>query len=416
MATMARRTQRNRRDETIRSSMVGMRHPRHVALLGLAIALVAVNLRLGLASVGPVLNEVRTDLGLSGAQAALLTAVPVVCFGALSPSAPALARRLGIEPVLVLVLTAIAAGLLLRVVAGPSVLFTGTVIAAGAMAIANVLLPALIKRDFAERSGTMMGVYTMALSGSAAVAAGSTVPLEDFVGQGWRGALGAWAVPAVVALLAWLPFSRAHSKPPSSLRGGRSLLRDPLAWQVTVFFGLQSLCFYTMLSWLPSIYRDAGYGSAAAGFVLSGAAFVQIPVSLLLPRVATKAADQRVHAAACTLFTAAGLAGVLVAPTSAPWLWALALGIGQGGSFAIGLSLFVLRTGTSTDTARLSAMAQTVGYLIAACGPLLFGAVHDLTHSWTPALALQLLLLVPQLGSGILAGRPLCVGRPGGRH
>jgi MFS transporter, CP family, cyanate transporter len=384
---------------------------RHPVLLGAVIALVAVNLRPALASVGPVLSDLRADLGLSGTAAALLTALPVLCLGVLAATAPALARRWGMEPVVAIVLGVVTAGLLLRVTAGTVVLFAGTVVVSGAIAVANVLLPAIIKRDFAGGGGPMMGVYTMALSGSAAVAAGTTIPIGDAVGLGWRGALGMWAVPAALALVAWLPFARTHHTAPAAAPHGGSLLRDALAWQVTFFFGLQALSFYAILAWLPSVYRDHGSSPATAGLLLSVSAFVQIPIALTLPTLAVRSVDQRMLAAGCTIVTVAGLTGVMVAPTTAPYLWMVLLGIGQGASFAVGLTLFVLRTRGIADTARLSAMAQTFGYLVAAGGPLLVGAVHDAARSWTPALAMLVLLALPQLVAGVLAGRPLHVGR-----
>jgi CP family cyanate transporter-like MFS transporter len=393
---------------------------RHPFLLGLVIALVAANLRPALASVGPVLSDLRTDLGLSGTGAAVLTAVPVVCLGGLAGAAPRLARRWGMDQVIAFVLGIVVVALLVRVTAGPVVLFAGTVVASGAIAVANVLLPAVIKRDFAGSSGTMMGVYTTALSSSAAIAAGFTVPVGEVVRLGWRGALGAWALPAAVALALWVPVARTHSRPAAGTSGtsdtssaessasrprSASLLRNPLAWQVTVFFGMQALSFYAVLAWLPSIYRDHGYSPAAAGLLLSATAVVQVPVTLLLPNLAARAPDQRALAVGCTVLTAAGLAGVLFATTTAPYLWMVLLGIGQGASFAVALTLFVLRTRSTAVTARLSAMAQGFGYLVAACGPLLVGTVHDAARSWTPALALLLLLAVPQLVAGWLAGR-----------
>ena len=379
---------------------------RHPLLLGLAIALVAANLRPALASVGPVLTDVRADLGLSGVQASLLTGLPVVCLGVLAAAAPALARRWGMAPVVAVALLTVAAALVLRVVAGTTVLFVGTMLAAGAIAVANVLLPAVIKRDFPNGSGAMMGVYTTAVSGSAAVGAGATVPIGDLLGHGWRGALGAWALPALIALVVWLPFARGHTPPPANAPAGRSLLRDALAWDVTLFFGLQALSFYAVLAWLPSIYRDHGYSPATAGLLLSVSGLVQIPVTLLLPHFAARAADQRAFAAASCALIAAGLLGVLLAPTTAVYLWVILLGLGHGAAFALGLLLFVLRTRVTRDTARLSAMAQTFGYLLAATGPLLVGTVSDFASSWTPAIGLLVVLLIPQLVFGVLAGRP----------
>jgi MFS transporter, CP family, cyanate transporter len=374
-------------------------------LLALSVVLVAINLRPAVAGVGPVLPELRAGLPLSGAGAAVLTTLPVVCFGLLATVAPRLARRFGIEPVLAGVMAALAAAALVRVLDGPPVLFLGTVVAGGAIAIGNVLLPPLIKRDFPDRSGLMMGVYTMAVSGSAAVAAGLAVPLAGATDLGWRGALGAWAVPAAIAALAWVPRMRGHTRPPVTPAAGRSLLRDPLAWQVTVFFGLQSLSFYAMLGWLPSMYRDFGATPAVAGLLLSFSGLVQIPVSLVLPALANRATRQVGCAVGATAVIGVGLLGVLLAPMAAPFLWVGLIGVGQGACFALGLNLFVLRTERVADTARVSAMAQSIGYTLCAFGPLLVGLLHDATGSWTGPLVLLLALIVPQGVSGALAGR-----------
>ena len=377
---------------------------RHGLLLALAIVLVAVNLRPAVAGVGPVLPELRAGLSLSGTAVAVLTTLPVLCFGLLATTAPRLARRYGIEPVLVGIMAALAVGALGRVLDGAPALFVGTVVAGGAIAIGNVLIPPLIKRDFPDRTGSMMGVYSMAVSGTAAVAAGLAVPLAGATGLGWRGALGAWAIPAAVAALVWLPRSRGRTRPPTP-PPARSLLRDPLAWQLTVYFGLQSLSFYAVLAWLPSMYRDFGASPAVAGFLLSLSGLVQIPVSLVLPGLAARARTQVGYAVAGTALIGAGLAGVLLAPMAAPYLWVVLVGLGQGACFALGLNLFVLRTRRISDTARVSAMAQSIGYTLCAVGPLLVGVLHDATGSWTTPLVLLLALLVPQVVAGALAGR-----------
>lgn len=377
---------------------------RHAVLLGLVVALVAMNLRPAVASVGPVLPEMRADVPLSGTGAALLTFLPVLCFGVFAGAAPRLARRVGIEATLLVVVSAVAVGLAVRVVDGPALLFVGTVVVGGAIAVGNVLVPPLVKRDFPDRAGLMMGVYTMTVSGSAAVAAGLTVPLGAAIGFGWRGALAVWLVPAVVAAVVWLPRARGHTRaaePPT----GRSLWRSALAWQVTLYFGVQSLSYYAVLAWLPSIYRDHGFSAAEAGVLLSVAGLVQIPVALLLPTLATRSRNQIAHITASTVLLGAGLTGVLLAPTAAPYVWVVLIGVGQGGAFALGLNLFVLRTHRVSDTARLSAMAQSIGYVISAFGPLLVGVVHDVTGSWAPPVLLLLVLLVPQLVFGALSGR-----------
>jgi CP family cyanate transporter-like MFS transporter len=378
-------------------------------LLGTAIALVAFNLRPAVAGVGPVLPDLRADLHLNGLQAALLTTLPVLCFGVLSTAAPRLARRAGVERVVMAALLTLLAVQVGRVLDGALPLFLGTFFVGAAIAVANVLLPPLIKRDFPERTGLMMGVYSMSLSGSAAVGSGATVPFGELTGLGWRGALAVWAVPAALAAIAWSPQVRGRT-PPSAPPGGRSLLREALAWQVTVFFGLQALTFYALLAWIPSIYRDYGYSPAQAGFLLSLSGLVQIPVTLALPGIITRARNQVPHLVAATGSFMVGLTGLLLAPTSAPYLWMVLLGVGSGACFAGGLTLFVLRTRSPVDTARLSAMAQSIGYVITAFGPLLTGVLFDLTGSWTPPLLFLLVLTFPQLWCGLLAGRQRWIG------
>lgn len=373
--------------------------------MGLTVMVVALNLRAGVASVGPVLPEVRAGLGLTGTGAAVLTMLPLLCFGVLAVAGSGLARRAGIEPVLMVALLLLTAGLAGRVLGGPSLLLAGTVVVGGSIAVANVLLPPLIKRDFPGHIGLMMGVYTMSLAGSAALAAGITVPVGNAIGHGWRGALWMWTWPAMMAAVMWLPMLNRGTTPPQRRMAESSLARHPLAWQVTIYFGLQSMMFYAMLSWLPTIYRDHGFSPEAAGVPMFLCGLAQIPVALLLPRFATRAPNQVVHIAVSTAFMGAGILGVLIAPTTAPYLWAVLFGIGTGACLAMGLALFVLRTSQVEDSARLSGMAQSVGYLICACGPLLFGLVHDLTNSWSVPLVMLLLFLVPQLIMGMLAGR-----------
>jgi len=183
-----------------------------------------------------------------------------------------------------------------------------------------------------------------------------------------------------------------------------------LASQVTLYFGLQSLSFYAVLAWLPSIYRDYGFGAAEAGLLLSVSGLVQLPVVLVLPALAGRAANQVGYIVACALLIAVGLTGVLLAPTAAAYLWVVLIGVGQGGSFALGLNLFVLRTRRVVDTARLSAMAQSIGYTLCAFGPLSVGVLHDVTGSWTLPLVLLLVLVVPQIVFGVYSGRARTLG------
>jgi MFS transporter, CP family, cyanate transporter len=388
------------------------------ALLAGGVILVAINLRPAAASIGPVLDRIQADTGLSSGWAGALTTLPVLCFGLLAPLAPALARRLGVHTAIAVAMMALVAGMLLRLVPGDAFLFAGTALAGAAIATGNVLLPVIVRRDFPGRTGTAMALYTTSLIGFAALSAGTTVPLANGLGGGWRPGLGIWAAPAAVAALAWLPAlvrrdvnGSAHAgngtPPPPAPRtpAVRPLLRQPLAWHVTLFFAVQSGGFYATLAWLPDIFRSHGASESHAGFLLSLSIVVGLLTSTTLPGLATRMRDQRWLVVVCTTVWAVGLIGILVAPMSAPYLWAVLLGLGQNSTFPLALMLIVLRGGALATTEGLSTLSQSVGYVLAAIFPLAVGAMHGAAGSWTPPLILLLALLVPQFVFGLAASR-----------
>jgi MFS transporter, CP family, cyanate transporter len=371
--------------------------------------LLATNLRPAAAAIGPLLGRIRADTGLSATGAGVLSTLPVLCFGALAPLAPALVRRLGERSTAALALAVLLLGLLVRLVPGLGFLFAGTALAGAAIAVANVLLPVMVRGNFPERVGLLTGMYTTALVGFAALAAGVSVPVADAFGGGWRPGLAIWGVPAAVALVVWAPQLARRRPSPAASRGTHigfaPLLRDPVAWAVTLFFALQSAGFYATLAWLPSVFHSHGESTSAAGFLLSLSLVVGLIPALTVPSLAARARDQRPFMLAFVACVAAGWMGILVAPTAAPYLWVVLLGLGQNAMFPLALTLIVLRGGPVTSTSALSTLVQTVGYLIAAAGPLAIGAVHDVSGSWTPALIVLLALLVPQLIVGLEAAR-----------
>ena len=382
-------------------------------LLAIGMVLLAANLRPAAAAIGPLLDRIRADTGLSATGAGVLTTLPVLCFGALAPLAPRLTRRLGERTTVALALVLILLGQLVRLVPGLGFLFFGTAVAGAAIAIGNVLLPVLVRGNFPDRVGLLTGMYSTTLIGFAALAAGISVPVADAFGGGWRPGLAIWAIPAAVALALWAPQltrRRPTSPPPGEeLHGVRALLRDRVAWAVTLFFAIQSAGFYATLAWLPSVFHSHGISTARAGVLLSLSLLVGLVPALTVPSMATRVRDQRLFVLAFVTCAAVGWLGVILAPTAAPYLWVVLLGFGQNASFPLALTLIVLRGGTVTSTAGLSTLVQTVGYLVAAAGPLAIGAVHDITGSWTPALIVLLALLVPQLLVGLAAGRDCTV-------
>ncbi len=389
-------------------------HARRLGLIAAAIVLTALNLRTAIASVPPLLDELRDAVPLSTAAAGLLTTLPVICMALGSPLAPVVARRVGIEAALALMALTVAAGILVRLLPTVAALYAGTVIAGLGIAVGNVLVPAIIKRDFPDRVGLMTGGYTMAISASGALAAGLTVPLENAIGQGWRAGLAFWALPALVAAAVWVPWAArgaAAARTARELaRPAPRLWRDPVAWRVTAFMGFQSLLFYSALSWLPALLRSEGIEREAAGGLLSVMLLTAIPTCLLVPVFAARRPDQRAAVALTLAFTAAGLTGLLVAPAALAAVWVTLLGLAQGGLLALALLFFALRSPDQEHAAQLAAMAQTVGYLVAAMGPLVVGILREATGGWTAPLVFMLAMVLPTLAAGLAAARARQVG------
>jgi MFS transporter, CP family, cyanate transporter len=383
-------------------------------LLVLGIVLLAANLRPALTGVAPLIGQIRADTGISNGVAGLLTTLPLLAFGLLSPIAPRVARLFGMERVLLASLLVLAAGILLRWAGALEALFLGTVVLGAAIAVANVLLPSLVKREFPEHAGLMTSVYTTSLGISAALAAGVSVPLAQLVG--WRGALAVWVLPALLAGVAWLPqlIRSDHPADPSARNapGVRDLWRSSLAWQVTLFMGLQSLSYYVTLTWLPEILQAEGMSAARAGWMLGLSQAVAIVTMFLAPMIAERRPSQRGVVGVAVGMSGVGVLGLLVAGSTASTLWVVLLGLGQGASFSLALTFFALRAPDPGHAAALSGMAQSVGYLLAAGGPFLFGVLRDATGSWKVPLALLLVITVCLLIAGLGAARDAHVGAP----
>ncbi|GAA2687511.1 MFS transporter [Nonomuraea recticatena] len=377
------------------------------ALFSVAVALTALNLRPAVTSVGPLLDETRASLGASETWAGLLTTVPVLCFAVAGLIAPLLARRAGVGAAVSIALALLAGGLVLRVLDGSLLMIGGTLVAAAGIAFAGVLIPVVVKESFPARIGLMTGVYTAALQLGATLGSALTPPLDTALG-GWRPALATWAAPAVLALVVWTVAARGagFGAAAQADRQGRSLLRNRLAWIITVFFGLQALLAFVVIGWLPRVLMDVGGVSRGeAGLLLGLLALLALPISLVVPALAARSGSQSgwiVGLGGCGL---AGLLGLLLAPSFSPLLWTVLLGLGMS-VFSLALTTIALRARTGQDTAKLSGMAQGFGYLLAAAGPFLFGLLHDVTGGWTVPFLLLIGVLVVQIGVGALAGRP----------
>jgi MFS transporter, CP family, cyanate transporter len=374
-----------------------------------ALVVAALCLRGPFSAVGPVLGDVGEEVSLSTGALAVVTSLPLVCFGLLSPFAPVLAARIGLHRAVLAGVVVISLGIGLRS-AGTIGLFAGTVVLCGGIAVANVLLPAVARAEYGDRSAVVVGAVVGSMALSASLGAGLAQPLTSLAGSA-MGGLALWLVPVLLAVVGVGLLARARPDapaPPPPATGRRTaILRDRVGLSVMLFFGLQSLTFYAMLTWLPAILEDdAGVSAVTAGAVLAGAALLGAPLSLLVPPLAARRPAQGVWVVASALPIAVALLGLLLAPEAAPVLWSLLYGLGTGSSFPLAMTLVLVRSRDVAQTGRLSAASQSLGYLLAATGPLAVGLLHEATEGWTAGLLLLLALLAGQLLVGLVAARP----------
>lgn len=383
------------------------------AVLIAGILLIAVNLRPALASVGPLVQDIRQSTGLSSSLLGLMTTLPLIAFGIVSTFTPLLTRRLGIGGTMLAAMGLLAVGCGMRSIALVSTLYFGTLLLGVAIAIGNVLLPSIAKRNFASHSGIITSLYSSAMGLGAALAAGASIPLANSLALGWRGSLGIWAIPALIAGVVWLPQLHRLKKSEHS-RSFTQALKDlgasKLAWHVALFMGFQSLTFYVVLAWLPAILMYRGYDAAYAGWMLSLSQLMGIVGSLIIPVLAGTKQDQRSIVVVLFCIELLGLAGLLYPSLGPVEIWVSVIGFVLGGSFGLALLFIVVRSADTETATELSGMAQSIGYLVAATGPTLFGSLFDLTDSWTYGLWFLVAIALLKLVTGLGAGQPETLG------
>ncbi len=374
-------------------------------LLVAAIVLVGLNLRSPITSLSPVLGDLAADLSLSPATAGLLTSLPVLCFAVVSPLVVPLVQRTGIDRAILLGLIGVGVAVAVRPWSGAGLLLAGTALAGAAITIGNVLIPVVVRRDFAHRPGPVLSLSTASLTTGAALAAALTAPLA--VLAGWRAATAAWAVLVAVAAVVWTSATRRPHEPDVSttvVSPGRAIWRHPHAWALAAFFGMQSSLYYAVTAWLPTMIVDlASVSTAAGGTGASIFQIVGIAGTLVAPVLAGRLKSWRVLAAGIAGTWMLFLAGLLLAPAAFP-VWTVIGGLAQGTGFALALSLIALRAADSSSVRHLSAMVQTIGYTLGATYPVLVGVVFDATSDWTGPLVVVLLAAALMMGSGLVAG------------
>ncbi|EFS2392680.1 CynX/NimT family MFS transporter [Salmonella enterica] len=376
------------------------------ALLIAGILMIATTLRVTFTGAAPLLETIRSDYGLSTAQTGLLTTLPLLAFALVSPLAAGIARRFGMERSLFAAMLLICAGIALRSLPSAALLFAGTAIIGCGIALGNVLLPGLIKRDFSQHVARLTGAYSLTMGAAAALGSALVVPLA-LHGFGWRGALLMLMLFPLLGFLIWLPqwrTTRSANLSSSRALHERGIWRSPLAWQVTLFLGLNSLIYYVIIGWLPAILISHGYSEAQAGSLHGLLQLATAAPGLAIPLILHRFNDQRWIAALVSLLCAVGAAGLWFVPGQAI-IWTLLFGFGSGATMILGLTFIGLRASSAHQAAALSGMAQSVGYLLAACGPPVMGKLHDASGSWYLPLSGVTVLAIIMAIFGLYAGR-----------
>jgi CP family cyanate transporter-like MFS transporter len=414
------------------------------------------SLRLLFGSTSALTSDIAEFYSANSTSMALLTTGPVICLGVFAATARYFVRRAPVAHVLVVCLFLVAVGTAVRALPSWPILVVGTLVAAAGIAVANVLGPVFVRlvvrewslserprgrewslserprsREWSStgepdaaagrRLGLLTGVLTAVISASAGVASGVSVPLAEAFDGGWRIVLGLWSIPVVLAAGCMAIFGRTLSRgrsvagsatvPDNTPRSRTGVLTSPVAWSLTAFMGLQSLMAYSMIAWLPTIFRDRGVDARDAGLLLTALSVSSVLTALTVPSLATRSRNQSALAVAVTLPTCVGLLGIVSAADSWALVWAILLGLGQGGQLSLAMTLMNLRASNARDAASLSSMAQTVGYVLAAAGPLVCGAVHSATQRWEPPMMFLLVVTVPMAAAGAVAGRRVVFGR-----
>ncbi|WP_026808753.1 CynX/NimT family MFS transporter [Arenibacter latericius] len=378
-----------------------------LVLILLGILFIAANLRAPITSVGPVINEISDSLSLSPAFVGLLTAIPLISFALLSAFAPRVARKTGLERLLLYSLLVLALGLFTRSVGNVPLLFIGAALIGAAITVGNVLMPAYIKKMFPNKVGIVTGMYLVSMNLTSALAAGFSIRIGQASGMGWQGSIGIWGILAIISLFIWYPQVKkspvvtAQSKRTSS----KGIWKSTLAWNIAIFMGLQSLLFYCLAAWLPTILQSWGMSADRSGWMLSFIQMAQLPIMLIGPILAAKMKDQITLVWVTFILLVLGLAGIIFGGTCFVIPSVISIGISLGLAFTLAMMFMVLRTKTTTESAELSGMSQTVGYIIAACGPPVFGALFSLSGNWYVPLALLVTSAIVLLVVGLTSAK-----------
>ncbi|MDP3816920.1 CynX/NimT family MFS transporter [Pseudomonas sp.] len=376
-------------------------------MLLLALILAAINLRPGITSLAPLIERIAAELALSRSLISLTTALPVLCMGLLAPLAPRLALKMGLERTIALCMGVIALALLLRLAGHNAVILIGSAVLLGAaIALAGPLLSGFIKRYFMDRMGSVVGWYSLSMAIGGAGGAVLTAPATQVLGDDWARGLALWALPALLGLLLWscLP-NRLDADELSDSNAGLPW-RKPRAWLISAFFAIQAGLFYALATWAVARYHEAGLSLLHSNSLFSVSMLMGLPSSFLLPWLAQRLGNRYLLLLGCGLLSSLSLAMISFAPTFLPELWAVSIGLGLGGSFALSLVLPLYEAGSPLAVSRWTAMMLFVGYSMACVTPVLTGLARDVAGNYQlPFMVLTSLGLLMTLLAWIMGAR-----------
>lgn len=374
---------------------------------------IAGGLRSPMTAVSPVLNEILSEFGLNTLQGSFLTSIPLIVFASCSILISKIGVKKGINTSLIYSLLFLTLGLYLRVYSGVSFLYLGSILIGLGICIGNVITPAYIKKKFPNKVGVMTGVFAVAMNFVAAIASGLSISIGQWTLQGWRGSLGVWTLWAAIALFAISletgvnrNSKKQEEEKSVKIKNRFNVFRSKQAWNISVFMGIQSLVYYCLVALLPSFLIDYGMKEAETGVILSVIQLAMLPIMFVSPIVATKMRDQKLMIYLVGLMMFVGIGMLTFLKAEYIYFTAILIGMASGLAFSLAILFFSLKSKTMDGTIKISGKAQSVGYLIAAFGPPVFGVLHDWDMSWKSSFYFLLVMIIVMTIFGLKAARP----------
>jgi len=379
-------------------------------LIILGIIFISFNLRAPITAVGSLVNMIQAEYALSGGALGFITTLPLIAFAIVSPFVAKCSRKFGYGKSMLGGLFFIMAGEIIRSYTNSIGLFVGTAFLGIGIAIGNVLIPSIIKTKFPSNIGIMSSVYVSGMCIFAAVGAGISIPLAKGLNLGWKNSLASWLILTIITLFVWLPQlkSKQNTAPTTKniIEGkSTSIWKSSTAWWVTLFMGTQSLLFYSLVAWLPTIIVSKGTSVSFSGNMAFLFQITAIPSTLIIPILCDKFTKQRgLVMFVCILYLSGMILFLFAESQIIILLSILFLALGMGGTISLSIAFISLRSPNAKKTSELSGMSQSGGYLLAAVGPILMGIIYDKLHTWTLPILIFCSLIVLIAFFGYFAG------------